>query len=251
MSDLTAENLRLRAALEPFAAIDADAPVPEWGVLKAWIGSARAALAGATSDVYGASTIGVLQDKLAAAEAALINDQQPDWKAKYLHLAERYERNKAACCRVRGQMAQAQERTEDSVAAADSTPDERLDLTEGPKAACSTPKKPRVRAWLQREGELPHEMTAEAALNDQVVRIRELQSPTGFREEDDGRVVFPLALHREQAILTVQLAEPTWRHAIQWLRRKYGEDATDEVWAFYAARIADDLEAQERKTDAP
>ena len=232
MSDLTAENLRLRAALEPFAAIDADAPVPEWGVLKAWIGSARAALAGATSNVYGASTIGVLQDKLAAAEAALINDQQPDWKAKYLHLAERYERNKAACCRVRGQMAQAQERTEDSVAAADSTPDERLDLTEGPKAACSTPKKPRVRAWLQREGELPHEMT------------------TGFREEDDGRVVFPLALHGEQAILTVQLAEPTWRHAIQWLRRKYGEDATDEVWAFYAARIADDLEAQERKTDA-
>jgi hypothetical protein len=157
MSDLTAENLRLRAALEPFAAIDADAPVPEWGVLKAWIGSARAALAGATSNVYGASTIGVLQDKLAAAEAAL---------------------------------------------------------------------------------------------NDQVVRIRELQSPTGFREEDDGRVVFPLALHGEQAILTVQLAEPTWRHAIQWLRRKYGEDATDEVWAFYAARIADDLEAQERKTDA-
>src|ERR1035438_3513112 len=156
MSDLTAENLRLRAALEPFAAIDADAPVPEWGVLKAWIGSARAALAGATSNVYGASTIGVLQDKLAAAEAAL-NDQ----------------------------------------------------------VACSTPMKPRVRAWLQREGELPHEMT------------------TGFREEDDGRVVFPLALNREQAILTVQLAEPTWRHAIQWLRRKYGEDATDEVWAFY------------------
>lgn len=92
-------------------------------------------------------------------------------------------------------------------------------------------KKPRVRAWLQREGEPPHEMTA------------------GFREEDDGRVVFPLALHGEQAILTVQIAERTWRHAIQWMRRKYGEDATDEVWAFYAARIADDLEAQERTED--
>lgn len=58
------------------------------------------------------------------------------------------------------------------------------------------PEMPRVRAWLQWEGQPQRELTE------------------GFRVEADGRVSFPLALQGEQAILTVQLAvsapaEPT------------------------------------------
>jgi len=85
--------------------------------------------------------------------------------------------------------------------------------------------RPEVRAWLQREGRPTHEMTK------------------GFRVDDDGRVLFPLALDGDQAILTVQLA------ACLYLRSDEVDALVNALGALLVAEIPhpEDTEAQSER----